>query len=229
LPSAVVKTLGKEATFVECRPAHSAKGLAKGPTGGLFTESQSTRHSAQKPPLTSAYKSSRHRDWRWVPLERSLPRAMIADTRQNWPLCRVPKKTLGKGSITVTWRRDDNFSLPSTKLSAFRPWGSLDRRVNCRRVPQPRWVGARRSAKGGKPEGDRHKRGNPRPSCLSHAQVGCACSRGLQASAWEGARGLRTRRHVLPARPTPCKRALDHPFIGVRRGSRCTMGDVAVC
>jgi hypothetical protein len=28
--------------------------------------------------------------------------------------------------------------------------GSLDRRVNCRRVPQPRWVGARRSAKGGR-------------------------------------------------------------------------------
>jgi hypothetical protein len=35
------------------------------------------------------------------------------------------------------------------QLSAFRPGGSLDRRVNCRRVPQPRWVGARRSAKGG--------------------------------------------------------------------------------
>jgi hypothetical protein len=32
--------------------------------------------------------------------------------------------------------------------------GSLDRRVNCRRVPQPRWVGARRSAKGG----DEHER-----------------------------------------------------------------------
>jgi hypothetical protein len=28
------------------------------------------------------------------------------------------------------------------------PGGSLDRRVNCRRMPQPRWVGARRSAKG---------------------------------------------------------------------------------
>jgi hypothetical protein len=40
---------------------------------------------------------------------------MIADTRQNWPLCRVPKKTLGKGSVTVTWRRDGDFSLPSTK------------------------------------------------------------------------------------------------------------------
>jgi hypothetical protein len=80
----------------------------------------------------------------------------------------------------------------------FDPGGSLDRRVNCRRVPQPRWVGARRSAKGGKPEGDRRKRGNPWPSCLSRAQVGCACSRGLQASAREGARGLRTRRPVLP-------------------------------
>jgi hypothetical protein len=32
----------------------------------------------------------------------------------------------------------------------FEPGGSLDRRVNCHRVPQPRWVGARRSAKGGR-------------------------------------------------------------------------------
>jgi hypothetical protein len=35
----------------------------------------------------------------------------------------------------------------------FDPEGSLDRRVNCRRVPQPRWVSARRSAKGGKTRG----------------------------------------------------------------------------
>jgi hypothetical protein len=34
-------------------------------------------------------------------------------------------------------------------LSAFRPRGSLNRRVNCRCVPQPRWVGARRNTKGG--------------------------------------------------------------------------------
>jgi hypothetical protein len=39
----------------------------------------------------------------------------------------------------------------------FDPGGSLDRRVNCRRVPQPRWVGARRSAKGG----DRREKGKP--------------------------------------------------------------------
>jgi hypothetical protein len=32
----------------------------------------------------------------------------------------------------------------------FETGGSLDRRVNCRLVPQPRWVGARWSAKGGK-------------------------------------------------------------------------------
>jgi hypothetical protein len=32
----------------------------------------------------------------------------------------------------------------------FDPGGSLDQRVNCRRVSQPRWVGARRSTKGGK-------------------------------------------------------------------------------
>jgi hypothetical protein len=96
-------------------PRHSAKGLAKGPTGGLFAECRSTRHSAKSPPLLSAYESSRHRDWRWGPLDPSLPRATIAGTRQNWPLCRVPKKTLGKGSVTVTWRRDGDFSLPSVK------------------------------------------------------------------------------------------------------------------
>ena len=32
----------------------------------------------------------------------------------------------------------------------FDPGGSLDRRVNRRHVPQPRWVDARRNAKGGK-------------------------------------------------------------------------------
>jgi hypothetical protein len=41
---------------------------------------------------------------------------------------------------TPTWRAN---------CRHFDPGGSLDRRVNCRRVPQPRWVGARRSTKGG--------------------------------------------------------------------------------
>jgi hypothetical protein len=38
----------------------------------------------------------------------------------------------------------------STSVGVSKPGGSLDRRVNCRRVPQPRWVDTRRNAKGGK-------------------------------------------------------------------------------
>jgi hypothetical protein len=108
----------------------------------------------------------------------------------------------------------------------FDPGGSLDRRVNRRHVSRPRWVSARRSTKGGK-KGDRQK-GKPATFVLPCAQVGCACSRGLQVSAWERARDF-TRCPVPPRGQPSRKRALDLPFIGVRRGSRCTMGGVAVC
>ena len=47
------------------------------------------------------------------------------------------------------------------KCRRFKTGGSLDRRVNCRRVPQPRWVGARRSTKGGKRQPERERGGNP--------------------------------------------------------------------
>jgi hypothetical protein len=69
----------------------------------------------------------------------------------------------------------------------------------------PSQMGRRETEREGgkKPEGDRRKRGNPRPSCLSRAQVGCASSRGLQASTREGARGLRERRPVLPRAANP--------------------------
>jgi hypothetical protein len=110
----------------------------------------------------------------------------------------------------------------------FDPGGSLDRRVNCRRVPQPRWVGARRSAKGGNQreagvKGEtRGLRVCPAPRSGALAVGGYKRPRGREREAC-------TRRPVLPARPTLRKRALDLPFIGVRKGSRCTMGDVAVC
>jgi hypothetical protein len=75
-------------------------------------------------------------------------------------------------------------------VSAFRPRGVLG--PTSKLPPRaPAQMGRRETEReGGEPEGDRRKRGNPWPSCLSCAQVGCACSRGLQASAWEGARGL---------------------------------------
>jgi hypothetical protein len=79
----------------------------------------------------------------------------------------------------------------------FDPGGSLDRRVNCRRVLQPRWVGARWSAKGGNWR-ETGIKGKHAAFVLSRAQVGCACNRGLQASAREGARGVHA-----PYRPPP--------------------------
>jgi hypothetical protein len=70
---------------------------------------------------------------------------------------------------TPTWRAN---------CRRFDPRGSLDRRVNCRCVSQPRWVGARQNTRG------KTVRGN-RGLVLSCAQDGCACSRGLQAFARE--------------------------------------------
>jgi hypothetical protein len=76
-------------------------------------------------------------------------------------------------------------------LSAFRTRGvpGPTSKLSPRALAQ---MGRRETEREGgkKPEGDRRKRGNPRPSCLSRAQVGCACSRGLQASTREGASGL---------------------------------------
>jgi hypothetical protein len=74
-----------------------------------------------------------------------------------------------------TWR---------AKCRHFDPGESLDRRVNCRCVSQPGWVGARRSTKGGR----NRQKGKLATFVLPCAQVGCACSRGLQASAWGRAR-----------------------------------------
>jgi hypothetical protein len=108
-------------------------------------------------------------------------------------------------------------------VSAFRPRGSLDRRVNCRCMSQPRWVGARWNTRG------KTVRGN-HGLVLSCAQGGCACSRGLQAFAWEREREREPCAPARsPARPPSRTRALDLPFIDVRRGPRCTMGGVAMC
>jgi hypothetical protein len=80
--------------FAECRPAHSAKGLAKGPTGVSFAEHQTGRHSAKELPL---------------------PSVRPADTRQRLPLYRVSLITLGKVSVSITCHRHNDFSLPSAR------------------------------------------------------------------------------------------------------------------
>jgi hypothetical protein len=120
--------------------------------------------------------------------------------------------------------------LPHTRMilvNVSTPGGSLDRRVNCRRVSQPRWVGPRRSTKGGKGK-ETGKRGNPRPSCCPAPRSGA-----LAVGGYKRPRGREreacTRRPVLPRGQPSHTRALDLPFIGVRRGPRCTIGDVAVC
>jgi hypothetical protein len=79
----------------------------------------------------------------------------------------------------------------------FDPGGSLDRRVNCRCVSQPRWVGARRSTKGEKETG---KRGNPRPSCCPAPRSGA-----LAVGGYKRPRGRERETYALarsPAWPT---------------------------
>jgi hypothetical protein len=102
----------------------------------------------------------------------------------------------------------------------FDPGGSLDRRVNCRCVSQPRWVGARRNTRG------KNNKGN-HGSCCPAPRADALAVGGLQAFARERERACSPARP--PARPPSRTRALDLPFIDVRRGPRCTMGGVAVC
>jgi hypothetical protein len=82
----------------------------------------------------------------------------------------------------------------------FDPGGSLDRRVNCRCMSQPRWVGARRNTRG------KTVRGNS-GLVLSCAQGVCACSRALQAFTWE-----RERARALCV--DPFSRAATFPYEG---------------
>jgi hypothetical protein len=85
-----------------------------------------------------------------------------------------------------------------------RPGGPLGRRVSVAACPSPDGSSVRASAKGGearRPETDVREVGIPRPSCSSRAQVGCACSRGLQASTREREASGPKRAHVSSSSP----------------------------
>jgi hypothetical protein len=99
----------------------------------------------------------------------------------------------------------------------FDPGGFLDRRVNCRCVSQPRWVGARRNTRG-------NKKGN-RGSCCPAPRADALAVGGYKRSRGRGRERERDCPSARPpARPPSRTRALNLPFIDVRRGSRCTMG-----
>jgi hypothetical protein len=108
-------------------------------------------------------------------------------------------------------------------MSAFRPRGvpgptsKLSLRV-------PAQMGRRETVhKGGK-----IAKGNPRPSCCPAPRADA-----LAVGVTSVRMGEREREPCAsarsPARPPSRTRALDLPFIDVRRGPRCTMGGVAVC
>jgi hypothetical protein len=73
--------------------------------------------------------------------------------------------------------------------------------------------------------------GIPRPSCSSRARSGALAVGGYKRPRERGSERLQASACLVlvPARPTFSKRALVLPFIGVRRGSRCTMGGLAEC
>jgi hypothetical protein len=85
-------------------------------------------------------------------------------------------------------------------VGVSKPGGSLDRRVNHRRVPQPRWVGTRQNAKGGESSrretgvggGTRGLRVSPAPRSGALAVGGYKRPRERERAA------LRERRPVLP-------------------------------
>jgi hypothetical protein len=115
-------------------------------------------------------------------------------------------------------------------MSAFRPWG----------VPGPTSkLSSRAPAQMGRRETEREGGKSRRETGIKGETRGlhvCPAPRSgaLAVGGYKRPRGREREAYVravpsIPARPTFSKRALDLPFIDARRGSRCTMGDVAVC
>jgi hypothetical protein len=114
---------------------------------------------------------------------------------------------------------------PRAPPLAYKTHHQLPQFLFCR-VSQPRWVGVRRSTKGGR----NRQRGNSWPSCCPAPRSGALAIGGYKRPRGrERERESLMHRPVLPRGQPSRTRALDLPFIGVRRGSRCTMGGVYQC
>jgi hypothetical protein len=111
----------------------------------------------------------------------------------------------------------------SLSLSAFRPRG----------VPRPTSkLSLRVQAQMGRREtehkGGRNSKGKLWPSCCPAPRADALAVGGYKRSRGRERESL-VRRPVLPRGQPSRMRALDLPFIDVRRGPRCTMGGVAMC
>jgi hypothetical protein len=114
---------------------------------------------------------------------------------------------------------------PTTWMSAFRPRGvpGPTSKLSSRVLAQ---MGRRKTEHEG---GRNGKRGNPRPPCCPAPRSGALAVGGYKRPRGREREREDVRQPVLPRGQPPRMRALDLPFIGVRRGPRCTMGGVAMC
>jgi hypothetical protein len=124
-------------------------------------------------------------------------------------------RPLSRGKRRLSWSA---IAHRSRQLSAFRPRG----------VPGPTSkLSLRAPAQMGRRE-MKHKEGRTAASCCPAPRVDA-----LAVGGYKRSRGRERERACSsarpPARPPPRTRALDLPFIDVRRGSRYTMGGVAIC
>jgi hypothetical protein len=139
-----------------------------------------------------------------------------------------PMQTHDLHKVLVNNGRQFDIIFLHTVCRRFETGGSLGRRVNVVACPSPDGSArgrARRGEKGGRRQAwerwkSRDLRVRPAPRSGALAVEGYKRPRGRGSERPHASACL----VLVPARPTLCKRALVLPFIGVRRGSRCTMG-----
>jgi hypothetical protein len=156
-------------------------------TANLIKNNVWTKNSSQID-VTLGYLIPMHDDWcghRWG-VTRSVSQGQVH-------VAKVRQPSLAHEYVLALWH--------PTYVSAFQDRGVPGPTSECRRVPQPRWVereGEREGGRARRPETSVREVGIPRPSCSSRAQVGCACSRGLQASTRERERAAPSERLSRP-------------------------------
>jgi hypothetical protein len=111
------------------------------------------------------------------------------------------------------------------QLSAFRPRGvpGPTSKLSLRVLAQ---MGPRETEHKG---GGETAKGNSRPSCCPAPRADALAVGGYKRSCGRERERELVRRPVLPRGQPSRTRALDLPFIDIRRGPRCTMGGVAMC